>query len=76
MYDACGWTASGLVFAAFCAKEMLSLRLLAIASNLAFVSYGYMGHLWPIFFLHSAMLPVNVWRLRQQFLLRPLTNVS
>lgn len=75
MYDACGWTASGLVFAAFCAREMFSLRLLAIASNIAFVAYASMGHLWPILFLHATMLPVNLYRLHQATL-RPLTNVS
>lgn len=60
-----GWFASGLVFAAFCAREMLPLRLLAIASNIAFIGYGRADHLWPIVFLHSATLPMNVIRLRQ-----------
>jgi CRP/FNR family transcriptional regulator, cyclic AMP receptor protein len=63
--DALGWIASGLVFSAFCAREMLALRLLAIVSNVAFISYGYSGHLWPIMFLHAAMLPMNIIRLRQ-----------
>jgi hypothetical protein len=60
-----GWCASGLVFLAFCAREMRSLRLLAIASNFAFIGYGYADHLWPIVALHAAMLPMNVVRLRQ-----------
>ena len=60
-----GWFAAGLVFAAFCAREMLPLRLLAIVSNIAFIGYGYADHLWPIVFLHAAMLPMNVFRLRQ-----------
>lgn len=58
-----GWTASILVFAAFCARDMLPLRLLAIASNFAFIAYGYGDRLWPIVILHAAMLPMNVARL-------------
>ena len=60
-----GWFASSLVFAAFCAREMLTLRLLAIASNVAFIGYGYADQLWPIVFLHASMLPMNILRLRQ-----------
>lgn len=60
-----GWTASILVFAAFCARDMLPLRLLAIASNFAFIAYGYGDRLWPIVILHAAMLPMNVARLVQ-----------
>jgi ABC-type glycerol-3-phosphate transport system permease component len=63
-----GWLASGLVFATFCAKRMLPLRALAITSNLAFISYGYTGALWPIVILHAAMLPMNVIRFREAFL--------
>jgi ABC-type glycerol-3-phosphate transport system permease component len=63
-----GWLASGLVFATFCAKRMLPLRTLAIASNLAFISYGYHDALWPIVILHAAMLPMNVIRFREAFL--------
>ena len=60
-----GWFASGLVFAAFCARRMASLRMLAIASNFAFIGYGYADRLWPIIFLHAAMLPMNIVRLHQ-----------
>ena len=60
-----GWIAAGLVFAAFCMREMVSLRAIAIASNLAFIGYGFLGHLWPIVILHIAMLPMNTIRLRQ-----------
>jgi ABC-type glycerol-3-phosphate transport system permease component len=66
--DLLGWLASSLVFATFCAREMLPLRVLAITSNIAFISYGYGGHLWPIVGLHAAMLPMNLLRLRQALL--------
>ncbi|HVH81485.1 MAG TPA: hypothetical protein VM782_18940 [Stellaceae bacterium] len=60
-----GWFASTLVFATFCARQMIALRVLAIASNLAFIAYGYQASLWPIVGLHLAMLPINILRVRQ-----------
>jgi hypothetical protein len=63
-----GWFAANLVFAAFCAREMAPLRAIAIASNIAFVGYRFLDHLWPIVVLHLAMLPMNAIRLRQTLL--------
>src|SRR5579862_4857774 len=63
--DAMGYVAASLVLAAFCAKRMVSLRALAIASNLAFIAYGLPAHLWPIVLLHLTMLPLNIMRLRE-----------
>jgi uncharacterized protein YjiS (DUF1127 family) len=60
-----GYLAAGLVFAAFCAKRMVPLRILAIASNIGFISYGSLLGLWPIVLLHSGMLPMNIVRLRE-----------
>lgn len=62
--DSVGYVAAGLVLATFCARTMLSLRSLAIASNFAFISYGFSAHLWPILLLHAVMLPLNVTRWR------------
>ena len=63
--NALGYVAAGLVFATFCAQRMASLRSLAIASNVAFIGYGFLDGLWPILILHSAMLPINIQRYRQ-----------
>jgi hypothetical protein len=63
--DILGWFAASLVFATFCARHMVPLRALAIISNIAFIGYGYLDHLWPIVVLHMAMLPMNVTRFRQ-----------
>jgi len=65
---AVGYFAASLVFATFCTKRMVPLRTLAIGSNIAFIGYGYLGELWPILILHVAMLPVNIYRLRQAVL--------
>jgi CRP/FNR family transcriptional regulator, cyclic AMP receptor protein len=48
---------------------VVPLRALAIVSNIAFIGYGYLGELWPIVILHAAMLPLNIYRLRQEVLL-------
>lgn len=58
-----GWTAAALVLATFCCRRMVTLRMVAIASNIAFVGYGGLAHLWPILALHVLMLPLNGWRL-------------
>jgi CRP/FNR family transcriptional regulator, cyclic AMP receptor protein len=67
-----GWLASLLVFSAFFMKTMLPLRLTAIASNVAFITYtllglryGIFGRLYPILVLHACLLPLNLVRLRQ-----------
>jgi hypothetical protein len=63
--DALGYLAAGLVLATFCAKSMATLRWFAIASNIAFIAYGAAADLWPILLLHAAMLPLNLYRLRE-----------
>ena len=60
-----GYLASALVFATFYMKTMIPLRAVAIASNVAFISYGYVGGMAPILILHVALLPLNLWRLHQ-----------
>lgn len=64
MATSTGYLASALVLAAFCARDMLTLRILAIASNVAFIAYAYLADLRPILLLHCTMLPVNLCRLR------------
>jgi len=59
--DGLGYFAASLVLATFCAKTMISLRSLAIASNGAFIVYGTSARLWPIVLLHAVMLPLNLF---------------
>ena len=58
-----GYLAASLVLATFCMKSMDALRLAAIASNMAFIAYGYFGHLAPVLLLHALLLPINIYRL-------------
>lgn len=66
------WIAALLVFSSFFMKTMIPLRVVAITSNAAFViyallglKYGIFGRVYPILVLHTALLPLNVVRLRQ-----------
>jgi CRP/FNR family transcriptional regulator, cyclic AMP receptor protein len=66
------WVASLLVFSTFFMKTMIPLRMVGIASNVAFMSYALLGlaygvfsRLYPILVLHACLLPLNVIRLRQ-----------
>lgn len=61
--DLAGYAASLLVFATFYMKRMTALRVTAIASNIAFISYAWLNGLMPILVLHGALLPLNLLRL-------------
>ena len=58
-----GYAASLLVLATFCMRGMVSLRALAIASNLAFIGYAALAGIHPVLLLHALLLPMNVARL-------------
>jgi hypothetical protein len=60
-----GYLACALAFATFYMTAMIPLRLIAIASNVAFITYGYLGGMTPILLLHVGLLPLNMWRLNQ-----------
>lgn len=64
-FDALGFVAAGLVLATFCMKQLVPLRALATMSNVTFIMYGYWGRIEPVLVLHIALLPVNLFRLRQ-----------
>jgi CRP-like cAMP-binding protein len=60
-----GYIASLLVFSTFYVKTMIPLRCIAALSNLAFLTYGYLAGLSPVFLLHVVLLPLNLLRLYQ-----------
>ena len=66
-----GYIASILVASTFYMKTMLPLQILAIGSNVAFITYGYFGHLYPVLILHLFLFPLNIVRLQQ---IRKLTK--
>lgn len=69
MADIVGYVASIFVALSFCMKTILPLRVLAICSNIAFVSYGFLNGLYPVLILHIFLFPVNILRLIQMKIL-------
>lgn len=63
--DLLGLAAGALVLATFYLKTMIPLRVVAIASNVAFASYGILADAMPIVALHVLLLPLNMLRLYQ-----------
>ena len=62
---AVGYLAATLVFLTFATKTMVPLRIIGIASNVAFIAYGYLQPAVPILILHAILLPLNGLRLHQ-----------
>ena len=65
--DLAGWLGAALTLLTFLRRSMLSLRLSAIASNLAFISYGALAGLVPVLTLHLMLMPCNLLRLFQLY---------
>src|SRR5262249_15612826 len=57
--DWLGYAASACVLLTFCMQSMLRLRLVALFSNVAFITYGWVGRLMPILVLHCVLLVIN-----------------
>jgi CRP/FNR family cyclic AMP-dependent transcriptional regulator len=65
LVDGIGYVAASLVLATFCMRRMVALRLVAIASNVAFIGYGSLAGIDPVLLLHVLLLPMNALRLAQ-----------
>jgi len=63
MSDVLGYAASLAVLATFLMRSMVPLRLVALLSNVLFLTYGYFAHIYPVLVLHAVLLPINVARL-------------
>jgi CRP/FNR family cyclic AMP-dependent transcriptional regulator len=75
--EVASYVASLLVFIAFFMKAILPLRIVAIASNLAFIVYALGAGLVPAFVLHTCLLPLNALRIVQHLrLLRRVRAAS
>lgn len=64
-----GFIAAGLVIATLSMRTMIPLRVVGIASNVAFFTYGILFHSNPTVVLHSILLPINIYRLREMLTL-------
>lgn len=63
--DLLGYAASALVLITFSARSIVTLRIVAMASNLMFITYALAAQLPPVLLLHLLLLPLNAWRLAQ-----------
>ena len=63
--DMVGYAAALAVLGSFCMSTIVPLRILAIVSNVLFGAYGVLAHLYPVFLLHSILLPINLFKLAQ-----------
>ena len=62
-HDMLGYLASSLVLTTFWMRSMFGLRLVAIASNFAFIAYGAWVGIHPVLLLHLTLLPLNISRI-------------
>lgn len=63
LIDFLGFVAALSVLASFCMTTILSLRSFALLSNVLFIVYGLLSQVYPVFFLHLVLLPVNITKL-------------
>lgn len=63
--DFLGFAAAISVLASFCMTTIVALRTVALLSNVLFILYGLLAHIYPVFFLHTVLLPINVVKLHR-----------
>lgn len=63
--DLLGFAAALAVLAGFCMNSIRPLRRLALASNVLFVLYGLLAHIYPVFVLHMILMPINLIKLHR-----------
>ena len=68
LIDALGFVAAGAVLATFSVRSITALRTVAIISNLLFIVYAAGANLLPVLALHALLLPLNLWRLREELI--------
>jgi hypothetical protein len=63
--DAIGYAGSVLELISFGLTTMVLLRLTAVLSSLAFLTYGLLTASLPLVFMEVVLIPLNAWRLWQ-----------
>ena len=64
-----GYFGSSLTITVYSMKRMIPLRLIGIGANLVFITCGVLGAVYGQLILHSILLPINLYRLREMLLL-------
>jgi hypothetical protein len=68
IHDFAGYTAALMMLLTFLAKDKCLLRILAIFTNMAFLTYGILAWLPPVICLHVVLFPINVFRLTEMLM--------
>lgn len=74
--DLIGFMASLTVFASFSMNKIVPLRAFALLSNVLFLSYGFIDHIYPVFLLHTILLPINLMKLHRIYRDVPSSSAS
>jgi CRP/FNR family cyclic AMP-dependent transcriptional regulator len=74
--DIVGYAAALAVLGSFCMSTIVPLRILAVVSNVLFGVYGVLAHLYPVFVLHTVLLPINLFKLARTRLSAEARRVS
>jgi CRP-like cAMP-binding protein len=67
--EATGYLAALITIATFYMKTMIPLRVVGMASNVAWIAYGALAGVYPPLVLHVLLLPLNAIRLKQMITL-------
>jgi CRP/FNR family transcriptional regulator, cyclic AMP receptor protein len=60
-----GYAGALLTLGTYSMKRMIPLRVIGICGNCLFVAYGFLAPVYPQLVLHSVLLPLNAFRLRE-----------
>ena len=64
-----GYCGSALAILTYWMREMIPLRIAAVAGCVCFLSYGLLIGSYPLILMEATLLPINLYRLVE--LLRP-----
>ena len=67
--DILGYFGAVLTLSVYSMKRMIPLRIVGICANCVFIAYGFFAAVYPQMLVHSLLLPINVYRLREMVLL-------
>lgn len=61
--EAIGYAGTGFTILAYGFKHLIPLRIAAILSSLAFLTYGLLVQSYPLVLMEAVLLPINLFRL-------------
>ena len=72
--DGLGYLGALITLGTYSTKRMIPLRIVGMCANCVFISYGLLEPVYPQLLLHSILLPLNAFRLRE--MLRLISQVK